>query len=34
MLVKRIVALPGETVEVRGGTVYVNGAADPRTLRA
>ncbi len=29
MLVKRIVALPGETVEVRGGTVYVNGAAIP-----
>jgi signal peptidase I len=29
MLVKRIVALPGETVEVRGGTVYVNGAPIP-----
>ena len=29
MLVKRIVALPGETVEVRGGTVYVNGVAIP-----
>ncbi len=26
MLVKRIIALPGERVEVRGGTVYVNGA--------
>ena len=29
MLVKRIVALPGETVEVRRGMVYVNGAAIP-----
>ncbi len=29
MLVKRIVALPGETVEVRSGTVYVNGTAMP-----
>ena len=29
MLVKRIVALPGETVEVRRGPVYVNGAAIP-----
>ena len=29
MLVKRIVALPGETVEVRGGTVYVNDVAIP-----
>lgn len=29
MLVKRIVALPGETVEVRNGVVYVNGAAIP-----
>jgi signal peptidase I len=27
MLVKRIVALPGETVEVRRGVVYVNGLA-------
>ncbi len=25
MLVKRIVALPGETVDIRRGTVYVNG---------
>ena len=29
MLVKRIVALPGETVEVRSGSVYVNGVAIP-----
>jgi signal peptidase I len=29
MLVKRIVALPGETVEVRRGTVYVNGSPVP-----
>lgn len=25
LLIKRIVALPGETVEVRGGQVYING---------
>lgn len=29
MLVKRVVALPGETVEIRRGTVYVNGAVAP-----
>jgi signal peptidase I len=29
MLVKRVVALPGETVEVRRGIVYVNGEAIP-----
>lgn len=29
MLVKRIVALPGEQVEVRRGVVYVNGEAMP-----
>ena len=29
MLVKRIIALPGEMVEVHGGTVYVNGAPIP-----
>jgi signal peptidase I len=29
MLVKRIIALPGETVEVRRGSVYVNGVAIP-----
>jgi len=29
MLVKRVVALPGETVEVRRGLVYVNGEAIP-----
>jgi signal peptidase I len=29
MLVKRIVALPGETVEVRRGVVYVNGTPIP-----
>ena len=26
-LVKRVVGLPGETVEVRGGTVHIDGAA-------
>ncbi len=25
LLLKRIVALPGETVEFRGGTLYING---------
>ena len=25
MLIKRVVGLPGETVEVRGGTVYIDG---------
>lgn len=27
LLVKRVVALPGESVEIRGGIVYVNGRA-------
>ncbi len=30
--IKRIVALPGDTVEVRCSVVYVNGKAIPRTL--
>ena len=29
MLVKRIVALPGEVVEIRDGVVYVDGNAVP-----
>jgi signal peptidase I len=29
MLVKRVIGLPGETVEVRDGVVYVNGEALP-----
>ncbi len=29
MLVKRIVGLPGETVEIRDGTVYIDGAPNP-----
>ncbi len=29
MLVKRVVGLPGETIEIRNGVVYVNGAAAP-----
>jgi signal peptidase I len=29
--VKRIVGLPGDTVEVRGDVVYLNGVAQPRT---
>ena len=29
MLVKRVIGLPGETVEVRNGVVYVNGNALP-----
>jgi signal peptidase I len=29
MLVKRIVGLPGETVEIRDGMVYINGAPSP-----
>lgn len=27
--IKRIIGVPGDTVEVRGGTVYVNGQAEP-----
>ena len=26
-LIKRVIALPGERVEIRAGTVYINGAA-------
>lgn len=29
MLVKRVVGLPGETIEIRNGVVYVNGIASP-----
>eukprot|EP00741_Cyanophora_paradoxa_P016694 tig00020934_g16123.t1 len=29
VLVKRLVGVPGDEVEVRGGTVYVNGAPEP-----
>ncbi len=29
MLVKRVIGLPGETIEVRAGVVYVNGAPSP-----
>ena len=32
-LIKRVVALPGETVEGRGGKVYVNGAPAGRAVR-
>ena len=31
MLVKRVVALPGESVEIRRGTVYVNGEPVPES---
>ena len=32
LYIKRIVALPGDTVEIRNGVLYVNGAAEARAL--
>ena len=29
---KRVVGLPGETIEIRGGDVYVNGAIARKSL--
>ncbi|MEN9279418.1 MAG: signal peptidase I, partial [Gloeomargarita sp. DG_1_4_bins_134] len=34
VLIKRVVALPGETVEVRDGQVWVNGVPLPEPYRA
>ena len=31
-LIKRVVGLPGETVEIRGGVVFIDGTPQPRTL--
>ena len=36
LFVKRLVAVPGDTVEIRGGVLYVNGEAteDPKLMRS
>ena len=30
LFIKRLIGLPGETVEIRDGKVYINGSAEPK----